>query len=280
MDNTIIHPKCRNLAHLIDLFMFKGIPTNNDPDHEVQILINHGYIAGYCPDRLQPLWSAYRVAGADKDVDYDRPHLYYADERLDPDVRVAAKTFGKVNNIQYHVGHMVPNEVVNRQFGRLAQMETFFMSNMSPQRGTLNTGVWLDLEDAIRNIEDKPGKDHVWAVAGPIFGDDPAVIDRPGGQQIPIPEAYYYVTVDPFRYPWDNQSNVDVVCFKFPQDAAKGTPLRDYIADLSVIEAETKLNFFPGWEHEVSMADALESVMPEILEIPSPGHRILRHLGS
>ncbi len=159
MDNTSIHPASQNLAHLIDLFLFKGAPINNDPDNEVQILVNHGYVAGFSPQRLQPLWSAYRVAHADQAVDYDRPHVYYADDRLDAAHRLGPETFGRKNGIQYHVGHMVPNEVINVQFGRLAQMETFFMSNMSPQRGSLNTGVWLALEDAIRNIEVKPHPD-------------------------------------------------------------------------------------------------------------------------
>jgi len=57
-----------------------------------------------------------------------------------------------IGGIQLHVGHMTPNEVINRQFGRLAQMETFLMSNMSPQYGSLNVGVWLKLEDAIREM--------------------------------------------------------------------------------------------------------------------------------
>ena len=50
---------------------------------------------------------------------------------------------------------MTPNEVINRQFGRLAQMETFLMSNMSPQYATLNLGVWSKLEKAIRENGDK-----------------------------------------------------------------------------------------------------------------------------
>ena len=278
MDNTVIHPKSQDLAHVIDLFVFKGAPANEDPDREVQILVNHGYVVGFCPDRLQPLWSAYRVAGFDRDVDYDRPHLYYADERLDQAHRVGPQTFGTVNGKAYHVGHMVPNEVINRQFGRLAQMETFFMSNMSPQRDTLNTGAWLRLENQIRNIEDTRARDHVWAVAGPIFGDDPEFVDRSNGQRIPIPEAYYYVTVDPFRYPWDRPSNVKVVCFMFPQDADKDKPLDEFVKPLSVIEEATRLSFFPGWEAQPGEADFAAAPGARISVAPEPAPRILQNL--
>lgn len=248
MNNTIVHPASASLAHTINLFVFKGAPINNDPDRQVQILVNNGYICGYSPDRLQPLWSAYRVAMADQDVDFDRPHLYYQDNRLEESVRVEAKTFGKINNIGYHVGHMTPNEVINRQFGRLAQMETFFMSNMSPQRGKLNTGAWLKMENAIRNIEDTEEKDHVWAIAGPIFDDNPEFVQRDNGQQVPIPESYFYVTVDPFRFPWDRQSNVQVVCFRFPQKTPGGTSLDTLIVPMDEIEDATNLTFFPGWD--------------------------------
>lgn len=275
MDNTIIHPSSENLGHLIDLFLFKGAPVNNDPDREVQILVNHGYVVGYCPDRLQPLWSAYRVAGFDRDIDFDRPHLYYADDRLDEEHRVGPQTFGKVNNVGYHVGHMVPNEVINRQFGRLSQMETFLMSNMSPQQGSLNTGAWLKLENAIRNIEDTPDRDHVWAVAGPIFGDDPDVIARPNGQEVPIPDAYYYVTVDPFQYPWDRQSNVDVACFKLPQTAPPGTTPDQFLVTLQEIEQDTNLSFFAGWDHDVG-----ETVEVDGRDMRPWRHRLLRNLAS
>lgn len=246
-DNTTVHPASRERAHLVDLFLLEGRPINNDPDRDVLVLVNEGFVVGFSPSRLQPVWAGYRVAGFYGDVGFDRPHLYYEDKRLDPDMRIGPETFGKLDGIQYHVGHMVPNEVINRQFGRLAQMETFFMSNMSPQRGSLNTGVWLRLENLVRQIEDTPDKDHVWAIAGPIFGDDPQTIERPNGKLVPVPEAYFCITADPFRYPWNREGNVDIAWFRIPQDAAAGTPLTEFLSDRASIEADTSLTFFPGW---------------------------------
>ena len=273
-ERTSLHPSCKSMEHLINIYMFKGRPINNDPERDVTILLNHGYAVGFCPQRLLPIWTAYRVAGADSDIDFDRPHLYYDDNRLDEKLRISPKTFGTHDGVQYHVGHMVPNEVINRQFGRLAQMETFLMSNMCPQRRTLNTGVWKNLEDKIRNIEETLDNDHVWAIAGPIFGDDPDAISRLGGLEVPIPEAFYYITVDPYRYPWDRESNVDVACFIFPQDAPSGTPLEDYLCELEDIEEKTQLSFFPGWQvgFEALDADVMDSGSPE------SRHRLLKQL--
>lgn len=243
MDHTTVHPFSSDVAHRIDLFCWQGPPRNNNANHPVEILVNTGFIVGFCPSRLQPAWAAYRVAYADRDVDFDRPHLYYSDTRMNPDCRLEGNTFGG----GYHVGHMAPNEAINRQFGRLAQMETFFMSNMSPQWGELNTGVWLKLEKAILDIEDTPrNKDHVWAVIGPVFSEDPDAIDH-GDKQVPILESYFCITIDPHTYPFNTLSNVDILCMNIPQDAPGSGSPEDYLVSLADIEEATGLTFFPGW---------------------------------
>ena len=273
MDHTSIHPTSADVAHRVDLFCWQGAPLNNDENHPIQVLVNTGFVVGFCPSRLQPAWAAYRVAHADRDVDFDRPHLYYADQRISEAARLSGETFGRHDNIQYHVGHMAPNEAINRQFGRLAQMETFFMSNMSPQRGSLNTGVWLKLENAILGIEDTDEKDHVWAVIGPIFTDDPGVIDRDGGKRVPIPDAYYCITIDPFRYPFDRFNNVHMLCLRIPQDAAGGSSPGDFVTSLDALEAETRLTFFPRWARPRA-APGERSIVEEVTRPEE--HRLLR----
>ena len=116
MDHTTVHPLCASQVHQIDLHLWRGAPQNQDETRPIQILVNQGYVVGFCPDRLQPAWSAYRVAHADQDVDYDRPLVYYNDMRLNDEHRIGRKTFGKIGGNQLHVGHMSPNEVINRQF--------------------------------------------------------------------------------------------------------------------------------------------------------------------
>ena len=159
----IPHARTRRIASISHLW--RGAPQNLDETRPIEILVNDGYVVGFCPARLQPAWSAYRVAHAEDDVDYKRPLIYYDDLRLDEAHRIGRRTFGKIGSVPLNVGHMAPNEVINRQFGRLAQMETFLMSNMQPGGGrvTLNwrrllewtagalsagTPVWLRADNA------------------------------------------------------------------------------------------------------------------------------------
>ncbi len=264
MDHTTIHPMCDSQAHIIDLHLWRGTPRNLDEIRPIQILVNHGYVVGFCPARNQPAWSAYRVAHADDDVDYDRPLMYYDDLRLDEVHRIGRKTFGKIGGVQLNVGHMTPNEVINRQFGRLAQMETFLMSNMSPQYASLNSGVWLKLETAIRDIKDDPGKDHVWAIVGPVFGDQPASVYRGHGKYLPIPDSYFCVIVDPHTYPYDIPSKVEIDCFIIPQNAPRNSNPDDYPATLDEVEEATNLKFFASWARDVPFGLlAHEELRPE-----------------
>lgn len=276
-DNSKVHDICKSSEYLIDLFCFNGRPHNKDGDHAVTILINHGYVVGFSSYRKQPLWAAYRVADADLHVDYDRPQLFYDDERLDPADRVDPRPFGKIpdpgnpsRTVPLNRGHLVPNEAINQQFGRLAQMETFLMSNMSPQYARMNQGIWANLEAKILN-DFAPAMDHVWVVVGPIFGSNPPVVRRSAGLEIPVPEAYYCILFDPIRYPYGRMSNVEVLALKIPQTAGREQLSSRHITSIDAIERETGLDFLTSVPNR-SEAKA-EALMAEDIWAPTPRRR-------
>ena len=73
-------------------------------------------------------------------------------------------------------------------------------------------------------------------------------------RQVPIPSAYFCVLADPYRYPWDTPSAIDVASFIIPQDAERGTSLDKFLVDIKDVETASKLEFFPGWRSEVPAA--------------------------
>ncbi|WP_394747663.1 DNA/RNA non-specific endonuclease [Spongiimicrobium salis] len=244
MDNSKINESSKNLEYLLDLYCFKGRPENLDTNNEVNILVNHGYTCGFSYARNQPVWTAYRVSAAKRDVDYERPQLFYDDIRLPQQNRVSDYTFKSPNGKKYDRGHMVPNFAINTQFGRLAQMETFFMSNICPQEADTNRGVWQRLEKKIVK-EYGPEKDHIWILTGPIFGNNPEKIKRKGGIFVDIPESFYCILVDPVKWPFDRVSNVEFLALEIPQNAGY-TKLSDkFITSIADIEEKTKIDFFP-----------------------------------
>lgn len=265
-DNSVIHEHSKPLEHLIDLFCFNGRPWNldEDPSHNVSVLVNHGYVVGFSHYRKQPLWAAYRVAEADQHVDYDRPQLFYEDERLSDEDRIDPRPFGKIADpkrpgakIALNRGHLVPNEAINQQFGRLAQMETFFMTNMSPQYARMNQGIWAQLESKILN-DYAPAMDHIWVMVGPIFGEEPPMVSRRRGLQVPVPEAYYCILFDPVRYPFGRMSNVETMALIIPQTAGREQLSKDHITSIDEIEKRTGLDFLTSvFKRSEAKAEAL-----------------------
>lgn len=278
-DYSTIHPLSASMAHHLDIHLWRGAPQNLDPDRPVQILVNQGYVVGFSPTTLQPAWSAYSVAHADAAVDYRRPLHYYSDIRIDPAQRLSNRTFGKIGTIPLNVGHMTPNEVINRQFGRLAQAETFLMSNMSPQYEVLNQGVWAKLEESIRAVQTEAGGDYAWVIVGPVFGDDPPHVSRDGGKLVPVPEAYFAMVVDPVRYPYDTPASVNLDCFIIPQTAPRSTNPDDYPSTREEIERRTRLKFFDSWGRTYPLGQETEGV-DATASVALPPSRLMRAIAA
>ncbi|WP_298124979.1 DNA/RNA non-specific endonuclease [Brevundimonas sp.] len=243
-DHSTVLEVSAPIAHFMEFFCSHGAPANGDAARPVSIIVNHGYALGFSPARLQPVWAAYQVSAAKRDVDYERPEFFLDDPRIPPDCRIGTGGFGKLDGTSYDRGHLVPNFAINTQFGRVAQFETFFMSNIFPQHASTNRGAWQRLEQAIVRAY-APLRKQVWAMAGPIFGDDPPMVVRRNGLKIPVPEATFLILADPERYPFDEAGNLSILALRMPQDWGNKALGDDLITTLPDIERATGLTFFP-----------------------------------
>lgn len=216
-DNSSLLPASAPFAHFLEFFCLHGAPANAATNPAISIVANHGYALGYAPDRGQPLWAAYQVAAATRDLDFERPEFFYDDPRLPEDWRIGTRGYGKVDGKTHDCGHMVPNFAINTQFGRVAQFETFFMSNIVPQRSSMNRGIWKNLEHGIVKAY-APLRKHVWVLTGPVFAATPPLITRPSGKTVPVPEALFLIIADPERYPFDDADNLNILALLIPQD--------------------------------------------------------------
>jgi len=232
------------IAHFLEFFCSHGAPANTDAERPVSIIVNHGCALGFSPARRQAVWAAYQVSAARRDVDYERNEFFLDDPRIAPDSRIGTAGFGELDGTRYDRGHLVPNFAVNTQFGRVAQAETFFMSNIFPQQASTNQGAWLRLEMAIVRAY-APLRKHVWVVVGPIFGQDPPVIARPSGAEVPVPEAYFLIVADPERYPFEDPDNLAILAIRMPRDWGRKEVSDELITTLPALEAATGLAFFP-----------------------------------
>jgi endonuclease G, mitochondrial len=243
-DNSSTLPVSAPIAHFLEFFCLFGPPANAQTNPPVSIIVNHGYAVGFSPDRGQPLWAAYQVAAAVRDVDFQRPEFFYDDPRLPEAWRIGTPGFGRLDGVGYDRGHMVPNFAINTQFGRVAQFETFLMSNIVPQAGKMNRGVWKNLEHGIVKAY-APMRKHVWVITGPVFAASPPMIQRRNGKLIPVPEALFLIVADPERFPYDSPGNLNILALLVPQSHSATKPDTAPVSTLPEIEARTGLTFFP-----------------------------------
>lgn len=255
-DNSEVAWQSRDDEHLIELFTVEGRPLNLDPDHKVKILVNHSYAVGYCEERRNPLWAVYRASElkvGDEAERYERSRFFARDLRVTP--AIDGRTFGG----GLDRGHMVPNAVIGSQYGSLAQLETFYMTNMCPQQDSLNRGPWMRLEKFI--IDLAQDKEHIFVLAGPIFGDDPGVTAKGPERGIQVPEAYYMILVDA-ENEFADKPTIKLIAYRFVQNTAQSADFKDRIlfgVSVNDIEAETGLDFFPFYEELFTNWDAKEA---------------------
>ena len=265
VDYSKVSDESKSVEYLLSLFTIHGVPKNQNQDDTLTILINHGYCVAFSKKYNQPLWAAYQVSKAKIGIDYERFPFFVDDTRLDIENRIGAETFGG----GFDLGHLVPNAAINKQYGKLSQMETFLMSNISPQKSGLNQGVWQKLEAEILNNypyagDGKSNKSHVWIIVGPVFSNSPEYITRKNGVKVAIPDSFYCILVRTRAYPYDSPGSSDYLAFLFSQNLEKKQKLETtFITPINEIEKLTGLNFFPNLTK--AMENKIENLVPEVL---------------
>jgi endonuclease G len=214
-----------------------GQPRGRD----VQVLSNPGFLVGYAPEWRQPAWVAYRAESLKGKRLGKRP------ERFEPDPRVAdGVTEHDYRRSGYTRGHLAPNYLIGKLYGRAAQHATFLMTNVSPQRARLNELAWQRLEEAEADVV-APGAVQLWVLAGPVLGAQPRRLKS----GVAIPEAFYRIWLDV------RDGQAAALGFIVPQKVCGDEPLTQFLASVDEIERRTGLDFF----HE--LADAQEAVLEQ-----------------
>jgi endonuclease G len=225
----------------IGLFTYGGLPTVDGTGTEIKTLYNTAYISGYSEELRVPLWVVYRL-GNMKETTYEftnweRPRRFAVDYRTTSRVDHDA-----YNGTGYDRGHMAPNSAILSQYGQMAQLETYLMTNIIPQTEALNQGIWMQLEGKVRtelSQFDDPdnGITDVFVITGPIFDTDPPA--RLPEQNVAIPTHSYKI----LAYRRGYFGTIKAVAFIIPQSPTSEN-FFDYVVTVDEVEERTGLNFF------------------------------------
>ncbi len=219
--------------------VYAGYPKNiSHICKDIKILENTGFVVGYCEELKNPVWVVYQLGPKSTDGG-ERPQRFSVDERTE--AKVSHNDYTRTG---YDRGHISPNHAIETRYGREAQLQTFLMSNICPQKPDLNRKIWRLLEQKIADGSAfRPCRDdyaenleEIWIVTGPIFGTS---IDKlPSG--VAIPEAFFKLIID------EQGNTIRTRAYIIGQDVTGDEPANQFLTTVDEIERRTGLDLM--WE--------------------------------
>jgi endonuclease G len=225
------------------VYYYAGMPrTTASFSDQLTVLTNIGYVVGYSEARKNPSWVCYRLSQVGSLKAPPRPQQFSVDARTGSRVSPADYT-----GSGYDRGHMAPNYAIAVCYGSVAQLETFRMSNIIPQKPDLNRRVWERLEQEEVKTYAQRFKT-VWVIDGPIFDATPSRL-RSG---VAVPRACYKIIIQ------EEGGQPRMLALVMPQDATGSEKLGLFLTSVRNIEDETGLDFLNELPRE--MQDRVETV--------------------
>ncbi len=230
VDLTKTKPATHSQPVVADIPGHPGFPTIAG---DFEIVEHTYYTLSYNEKYEQPNWVMYRLT---KDMLKPSKFKRQDDFRTDPAVDTGSATKKDYRRSGYDRGHLVP--AADMKFTKEALSETFYMSNMSPQKPGFNRGMWKDLESQVRDWA--RNDDDFYVVIGPVFSDDMQDI---GENDVAVPKYYYKIIVDL------QEPNQKAIAFLMENTKLDGE-LLDYNVSIDSIESLTGIDFFPALPDE------------------------------
>jgi endonuclease G, mitochondrial len=201
------------------------------------VLTKQFYVILFDTTTLVPEWVTYHLTKEDLQGKANRKNNFRPDTALPEGKRSELEDY---KDSGYDRGHMAPAADFKRS--EEAMSETFFLSNMAPQRPNLNRITWSHLEDEVRKLADKHGS--IWIFTGPLYLDSLNHRSEPkehiGPDSVAVPTHFFKVIL--CEHP-DGQREMFAFVMKNQLVKLTGTS-KDYIVTVRKVEELSGLNFF------------------------------------
>ena len=144
-----------------------GVHESIGDSQDEEILVQGGYVMAHDHDLRTSLWVTYRLTESDIDKaqGQKRVNCFRKDPRLERDEGASTTDYKEPI---YDQGHLANDADLKDDF--IQQLNSYIMSNMSPQHCRFNRGIWLSLEHLTR-IWAK-NYDEIFVTSGAIFDRD------------------------------------------------------------------------------------------------------------
>ncbi len=204
-----------------------------------EIIKHNYYTLSYNEAHEQAEWVAYELKKEQLSyTNHKRP--YFID---DPEVESGSADWKNYIRSGYDRGHLCP--AGDRKFSKEAFNETFYTSNISPQKNDFNAGIWNRLEQKTRYWARK--YDGLYVVTGGVLEDNLKAIGR---EDVAVPNYFYKVLID------KQDGQYKAIGFLLPHEESD-EPLFKFVVPIDKIEKMTGIDFFP------KLPDATEKALEQ-----------------
>ena len=192
------------------------------------IYVRDSYAFSYAEEHEQSEWIAYYLDASDLvTINYDRPFFIE-----DPLVETASADWRNYKKSGYDKGHLCP--AGDRKSSYKSYKETFFTSNISPQKHDFNSGIWNRLEEKTRYWAVK--YDGLYVITGGVLTDNLKTI---GKEKVSVPNYFYKILL--------TKDGTKMIAFLIPHENSN-LPLYEFATSVDEVEKVTGIDFFPKLE--------------------------------
>ncbi|WP_420810636.1 DNA/RNA non-specific endonuclease [Fastidiosibacter lacustris] len=212
-----------------------GFLKYGSPGGKVDLyLCREGYIVGYNYTTKQPSWVAYRLTAKSASNKKKRQDEFQSDPTIPFKYRAELSDY---KNSGYDRGHLAP--YASMDFSKTSATQSFYLSNMSPQRPGLNRKGWAKLEGDVRFWAQMYQELYVYT--GPVFKNS-KTHKTIGKNKVFVPEYFFKVIYAPRQ----NKS----IAFIMPNANIDKKDVAKYRVSVKEVEQRTGLNFFNTFSTE------------------------------
>jgi endonuclease G len=170
-----------------------GFPQSSKP---IQPICRQAYLVGYDAQAKLPEFVMYELTPPNALGCVTRTNAFAADQSV-----TGGATPADYVGTGYDKGHMAPDGDLS--WDTQVEFESFLMTNMSPQAGSLNRGIWKLLETSVRGWAVQHNQSYT-IVSGGLYGPG----DKTIGKGVVVPHGFYKIVIN-------NQTN-EIAGWEFP----------------------------------------------------------------
>lgn len=200
--------------------------------NELKYIFNYAYTACFDSEWNLPVWVSYHLNAELLESVYNkRPSGYPRDNQYQELNSNALRKSG------YDHGHLAP--AADFKWSEEAYLQSFLMSNMSPQFGCFNQKAWCHLEGTVRKWVEECDSCNAYIASGAVMNSWIDTLCINDETKIFVPESYYKVILIQ-----EKNGNSKSIGFIIPNSDIDNYSLKEYQVTVEEVENKTGLNFF------------------------------------